>query len=81
MHTFLRTVASYLVNGVEVYLTSSGLSYDSSGIFRGILQTNFDIEVVGSKLCEDYHRPELEFTKYEHFLYKLDFKFKTKSSK
>jgi hypothetical protein len=81
MHEFLRKVAAYLVRGIPVYLTGSGLSYDPKYTFRNIVLTNFDMTFVGSKLCEDYHRPELQFAKYDQNLYKLDFKFKKGSEK
>ena len=76
MHDFLRKIAVALVNKTPVYLTTSGFAYDDRGTFYNVLLTNFDITTVGSCLSEDYHRAELKMLKYNHTLFKLDFKFK-----
>jgi hypothetical protein len=71
---FLGKVSMYLAQKTPVYLTGSGLTYDRKKIFQGLLLTNYDITIVGSKLSEDYHRPELAFHKYNQTLFKLALK-------
>jgi len=71
MQNFLREIVSFLANQVPVYITESGFSYDHSKLFYKTIFDNLEVVEVGTKLSEDYHRPELEFWKYNQRLFKI----------
>ncbi len=58
--------------GRPVYLVESGLAYDDNFILRPALFSSFRLIPVGSKLTEDYHRPELKTTAYAQKLARLE---------
>ncbi|MCX5712720.1 MAG: hypothetical protein NTY47_06625 [Candidatus Omnitrophica bacterium] len=71
---FIFGLRGYLDRGRAVYLSGSGFSYDPKKIFFKAINENFNLNAVGSALCEDYHRPELGFQLYRQQLYKLTVK-------
>jgi len=72
---FVKKINGYLEKGMPVYLTQSGLSYDRKDIFINCFVPHFKIKTVGSKLSEDYHRPELKLDTYDQKLYELQLKY------
>ncbi|KPK98931.1 MAG: hypothetical protein AMJ95_01305 [Omnitrophica WOR_2 bacterium SM23_72] len=70
---FVRTVAVHLVNKTPVYVTESSFSYDHKGLFWEAMMKSFKFTHIGSRFCEDYHRPELDPVQYQADLFKLDF--------
>jgi hypothetical protein len=71
---FINIIKGYLKDGRPVYLIESGLRYDPDGFLEIALKRNFSISIVGEKLSEDYHRPELKLQTYHQRLFKLNFK-------
>jgi hypothetical protein len=71
INEFFDQIDALLVNNTPVYLIESGLGYDSTKIFRKELFRRFRLYLVGEKLCEDYHRPELKLNTYNQRLFKL----------
>lgn len=70
---FIRTVGLALVHRKPVYVTESSFSYDQKKFFWDEMLKTFKFTHVGSKFCEDYHRPELEPVRYQADLFKIDF--------
>ncbi|OGW75728.1 MAG: hypothetical protein A2Z72_03425 [Omnitrophica bacterium RBG_13_46_9] len=71
MIEFMKKIRSYVRKGIPVYVTGSAFSYDHKKTFRKVFDLSFDMESIGSLLAEDYHRPEVQFTKYNEELLKL----------
>ncbi|MFA5146924.1 MAG: glycosyltransferase family 39 protein [Candidatus Omnitrophota bacterium] len=68
---FVKEMKGYLAKGVPLYMTGSALSYDHKKIFSRIFDANFYVHLVGSRLSEDYHRPEIRFFRYKQGLFKV----------
>lgn len=71
---WINELKTKLKNGVPVYLSESGLSYDFGQIVQKAVLENFHLSFVGSKLTEDYHHNEIRLGKYEQKLFKLGIK-------
>lgn len=71
---FFEAVEVYLNNKIPVYLIESGLSYDSNRSIENRLFKNFNVTVIGEKLTEDFHRPELSLQTYREKLFKITLK-------
>lgn len=71
---FIKKIKEYLINKTPVYLTQSGLGYDPEKFLKKAIDANFNISIVGEKLSEDYHAPELRFQIYYQKLFKLGLK-------
>lgn len=71
---FIAMVKQQLENHLPIYLIGSGLSYDPGDNFRESLFNFFNLELVGRKLAEDYHRPELQFQTYLEELFRITLK-------
>jgi len=71
INNFIKRIDAYLNDNAPVYLISSSFSYDAGGNFKKILSENFDLTLIGKKLTEDYHRPELKFQFYYEQLFKV----------
>lgn len=74
MEDFINKVKKYLREGRPVYLIESALSYDRQKVFRQSMQDNFNISIVGEKLSEDYHRPEIDLRPVRQKLFKVELK-------
>ncbi len=71
---FINQINEYLIKKVPVYLIESGLRYDPERIFKNALFGNYNVNVIGEKLTEDFHRPELKFQTYYEKLFKIGLK-------
>lgn len=72
---FISKINGYLKQGIPVYLKELSLSYDSRlgrGLLAKALMDNYDLVLVGKKLTEDFHQPELEFRFYPDSLLKIE---------
>jgi hypothetical protein len=68
---FIADVEGYLLRGIPVYLTQSGLSYDPNRLISRAIYQNFNIMPIGEKLSEDYHRPEMKLRPFRQKLFRL----------
>jgi len=68
---FINDVEVRLKENLPVYLIESGFSYDAKGIFKKAIGENFNLAIIGEKLAEDYHRPEMGFQIYNQKLFKI----------
>jgi hypothetical protein len=71
---FIAMLKKQLEGDLPIYLIGSGLSYDPHSNFRESFFNSFNLELVGRKLAEDYHRPELQFQTYEEELLRVTLK-------
>lgn len=71
---WVKEVKTLLENDVPVYIVSSAYQYDESGVFRVLLNQNFDLQFVGSHLTENYHKASIRLNKYESQLFSLSIK-------
>lgn len=76
MNNFISEINGYLKQGIPVYLKDLSLSYDTGqgGFLAKALMDNYDMILVGNKLTEDFHRPELKFRFYRDSLLKIQLK-------
>jgi hypothetical protein len=68
---FVEMIRDIALTGRKVYVNSSAFSYDAKAYFEKLMRKNFELVPAGQVLDEDYHRPELSFTKYQSFLFRL----------
>ena len=73
---FIKTAEEYLINNTPLYIITSAFSYDRDHSFRNSLLKKFELVLVGGKISEDYHHPELGFQSYNENLYKVHLKSK-----
>ena len=71
---FIKRIDGYLLNKVPVYVTQSAVTYDPGDTLKEAINSNFNVSIVGEKLYEDYHRPELSFQALYQKLFKLNLK-------
>ena len=58
---FKREIDELLDNDIPVYTTSVGLfAYDPRRKYSSLIMNNYDLEIVGTKLFEDWHRGVLK---------------------
>lgn len=69
---WVKEVDSLLKNGTNIYIVSSGFSYDPDKIFVNALYQNFDLENVGTHIYEDYHKATIIDGRYEARLMKVN---------
>ena len=72
MIEFTGQIFNYLSDNTPVYLIWSALGYDRDRVLKGYLSRNFRITIVGEKLSEDYHSPDLGLKTYKQKLYRLN---------
>lgn len=70
--TWVKETNLLLKNGTNVYIVTSGFSYDPGRIFQNALYQNFDIEYVGSQMNEDYHKATIKDNRYKSNLWKIN---------
>jgi hypothetical protein len=68
---FLDRVDAHLVAGRAVYLIGSAMTYDVYGAFRARMSRSFRLTLVGEKLWENYHRPEMQLGTRLQRLYRV----------
>lgn len=69
---WVEEINSLLKNDTNIYIVDSGFSYDPGLIFWNALIQNFDIEIVGSHICEDYHKATIRDNRYISNLLKVN---------
>ena len=81
MEKFMKQLKDSMKRGIPVYMMESAFYmmeaafiYDSKYEFTKKFFTEFSVNVVGEKLSEDYHRPELSLNTYMQKLFKLELK-------
>lgn len=70
--TWVKEINLLLKNHTNIYIVSSGFTYDPGQIFLNALYQNFDIEYVGSHLNEDYHKATITDNRYKSNLLKVN---------
>lgn len=70
--TWVKETNLLLKNGTNIYITTSGFSYDPGNIFQNALYQNFDIEYIGSHTTEDYHKATIKDSRYKSNLWKIN---------
>lgn len=70
----VKDIKERLNTNARVYLIDSAFSYDPKGLFRAAILSNFNLILIGRKLAEDYHRPELKFQTCQEGIYRLETK-------
>jgi hypothetical protein len=75
INNFVKVIKRYLANNIPVYLMESALSYDEGNFLKAALDGNFSSSLVGEKLSEDFHRPELGLQTYKQKLFKIGGRF------
>ncbi len=69
---WVKEINLLLKNNTNIYIVDSGFAYDPGFIFLNALYQNFDIEEVGSHICEDYHKATINDTRYKSILSKVN---------
>ncbi|GBE37876.1 hypothetical protein BMS3Bbin08_00473 [bacterium BMS3Bbin08] len=73
VNDFVNKIDKLLMEGVPVYVTEWGLnSYDPDNILGTSLAIKFNISIIGEKLSEDYHRPDMKLDLRNQKLFKID---------
>jgi len=70
--TWVKETNSLLKNGTNIYIVTSGFSYDPGLIFKNVLYQNFSIEYVGSHITEDYHKATIKDNRYRSSIWKVN---------
>ena len=61
LENFKQTLDSLLNNNIPVYITSVGLfAYDPGKKFSSMIKENYNLEIVGTELYEDWHKGVLK---------------------
>jgi hypothetical protein len=68
---FVGNVRGMALAGKKVYVNLTAFSYDPQGHFQRLMLENFRFLPVGEVLDEDYHRPELSFTRFQNRLFRI----------
>lgn len=68
---FILQLKERLKEGRPLYIIESGFGYDPEGVFRNALLDNFKMQLIGRRLAEDFHHPELQLQTYNEGLFKL----------
>jgi hypothetical protein len=68
---FVERVRTMALSGRKVYVNSTAFSYDYMMHFQKLMLENFRFLYVGEVLDEDYHRPELGFTRFNNKLFRI----------
>jgi len=67
----VKTISGYLKNGIPVYALESSFTHDPGRIYKNALFNNFNILVIGQKLCEDYHKADSQWRTFDQKLFKI----------
>jgi hypothetical protein len=70
--TWINEINLLLKNSTNIYIVTSGFTYDPGNISLNALFQNFDIEHVGSHICEDYHKATIKDYRYTSYLLKVN---------
>lgn len=69
--SFVSNLKAHLQKKLPVYLIDSAFSYDTNAVFKKAVEENFNLTIIGEKLTEDYHRPEMGFQTYNQKLFRI----------